>query len=381
MFGKKPIRVLHIVGGMTRGGVETWLMHVLRNIDREKIAFDFFVNTSAPCAYDEEVESFGSEIFRPSTPSSHYGNMRRLHQVIKNNGPYDVIHSHVYTFSGFTLMIAKWAGVPIRIAHSHTSFSAGNNVSVKHLYSTLAKSLINRYSTIGLAASYEAGLSLYGNKWGRDTRYKVMHCALDFSLFQNYLDKKHLREELGIPSDAHVIGHAGSFTVQKNHAFLIDIAEHAIKTDSNVWFLIVGDGKLRPSIQALAENKKIHNRIVFTGQRTDVPNLMTNVMDAFILPSIREGIPLVLMEAQAAGLPCLISDFISKEIDVVSPLINRFSLRQPPDKWARKLLSMCSYELVDQKHALQLIMNSSFNISNCLQSLLDIYRLTSESSR
>ncbi|MFB2971792.1 glycosyltransferase family 1 protein [Aerosakkonema sp. BLCC-F183] len=374
---QSTIRILQVVGGMNRGGIETWLMHVLRNIDRDRFQMDFLVHTTEPCAYDEEVRDLGSRIIscpRASQPLRYGSNFKR---ILRENGSYDIVHSHVQHFNGYVLWLAKQAGVPIRIAHSHNDTSAveAKASPTRKLYLNLTKWLISRYATIGLAASCPSAQSLFGSHWKNEPRWRVLYCGVDLTPFRQSVDRQAIRNKLGIPADAFAIGHVGRFEEQKNHHFILDIASFIAQKDADIRFLLVGDGPLRVQMQEKVDRMNLRDRVILAGVRSDVPQLMLGAMDLFLLPSLHEGLPLVLMEAQAAGLPCILSDVITQEVEVVQPLMQWLSLSQSASVWSEAILTIKNAKpKINQTEAYQLVEQSSFNIHNSLKQLEALYQ-------
>jgi len=315
----KALSVLHVVGGMNRGGVETWLMHVLRHIDRERFQMDFLVHTTQECAYDEEIRALGAKIIPCLHPRRPWIYARNFKRILREDGAYDVVHSHVHHYSGHVLRLAHQAGVPVRIAHSHNDTSALQAKArlLRRSYLALMKRWIARHATVGLAASRRAVADLFGRDWESDPRWRILYYGVDFTPFHADVDPAAVRAELGIPMDAFVVGHVGRFAEQKNHALLVDIATEATKWEPRTPVLLVGDGPLRPDIERQVAQAGLAERVIFAGIRPDVPRIMLGAMDLFLFPSLFEGLPLALVEAQAAGLPCVFSDVVSEEADVV----------------------------------------------------------------
>lgn len=373
---KKPLRILHIVGAMNRGGAETWLMHVLRHIDREQYQMDFLVHTPQPCAYDAEIRDLGSQII----PCLHYSKpwiyAQNFKKVLRDYGPYDVIHSHVHHFSGYSLFLAWQAGVKTRIAHSHSDTSSlqRNASPLRQLYFLIMKQLLNRFTTLGLAASRHAAVALFGTNWENDPRWRILHCGIDLAPFHQAVGSQALRFELGIPADAFVLGHVGRFTREKNHTFLLDIAAEISKSEPKTYLLLVGDGPLRSDIVQKAQQIGLANRVVFTGLRSDVPQLMQGAMDAFVFPSLYEGLPIVLIEAQAAGLPCVVSDTVTEEATIIKDLTWRMSLNEPSSFWANTTLAARNISKSStQTEILAIMERSYFNVLRGVKLLQEVY--------
>jgi glycosyltransferase involved in cell wall biosynthesis len=370
---QKPIRILHVVGGMDTGGVETWLMHVLRKIDRDRYKFDFLTHTTKPCFYDEELRALGCRItpcLHPTRPLCYARNFRR---IMRKHGPYDVVHSHVHHFSGFPLMLAHWAGVPVRIAHSHNDISLKDRGAAvwRRLYLLVSECHIRRHATLGLACSHPAAAALYGCAWERDPRWRVLYYAIDVEPYTRPIDMIGVRDELGIPADAFVVGHVGRFVEQKNHDFLLDIFSEVARREPRARLLLVGDGPLRAAVDHKARRLGLSTKIIFAGVRRDVPRLMSGAMDVFVLPSRHEGLGLVVVEAQAAGLGCLVSDAVPKEADVVPLLVNRLALSQPA-MWAERILAETGRR-IQPEDAWRRVDGSHFNLSQCVSNLAANY--------
>jgi glycosyltransferase involved in cell wall biosynthesis len=372
----RPIRILHVVGGMNRGGIETWLMHILRHLDSDRFKMDFLVHTDKPCAYDDEIRALGSRIIlcpNPSQPWLYTDNFKR---ILRNYGPYDVVHSHVHHFSAYVLLLAKKAGVPVRIAHSHLDSSPLEAKAgwQRRLYLTGMKALIGNYATLGLGCSDVANVDLFGRNWKANSRWHLFYCGIDMTPFREYINTIDVRNELGIPANAFVIGHVGRFQEQKNHHFLLNIFAEVVKREPQAYLLLVGEGPLRQNIEQQALKIGVRDQIIFAGSRSDVPRLMMGAMDAFILPSLSEGLPVVSIETQAACLPCILSDVITEELKQVKPLFQQISLSQPDFVWADAVLAARNIKAkVTQKDCLSILEKSKFNIQHSVKELTKIY--------
>ncbi len=375
LTNQKSIRILHVAHVMNRGGIETWLLDILRQIDRESFQMDFLVHTPQPGAYSEEFRTLGSRIIPCLDLSRPWQYAANFKQILREYGPFDVVHSHVHHFSGYVLRLAKQAGVPIRIAHSHTDTSQllSNKGLYRRFYLALMKWWIARYATTGLACSRQAAVDLFGSAWQSDSRWQLLYCGIDLNLFRDYIDPVAVRSELGIPADAFVIGHVGRFHEQKNHSFLLDIAAEVARREPRMCLLLVGDGSLRRNIEDKIAQMGLTNHVIFAGSRPDVQKLMQGAMDIFLLPSLYEGLPLVLLEAQAAGLSCIFSDVVTEEADVVKPLVRRVSLSQSASKWAEVLLTQRSaVSATTQSEALSVVELSPFNIKISVKQYMNL---------
>lgn len=371
---KRPIRILHVVGGMDIGGVETWLMHVLRRIDRDCYRFDFLTHTTKSCFYDKEIKSFGCRIIPCLHPSRPWQYARNFLRILKEYGPYDVVHSHVHKFSGFTLMLAHCAGVSMRIAHSHSNPLVNDDRARfwRKLYLRSTEWFIRHHATTGLACSGAAATNLFGYDWECDPRWKVLYCGIDFEPFSRNVDKIEIRREFGIAPDAFVLGHVGRLAEPKNHDFLLDIFAEFLRHEPNAYLLLVGDGPLREAVMTKTQRLGLTGKVVFTGARSDVPRLMLGAMDVFVFPSHYEGIPLTLVEAQAAGLPAVISDTISDEVIVVPKLVKSLSLRDGLTIWIQAVIDSASSRKLGSESQ-QLINDSKFNVIHSAAELCNLY--------
>lgn len=371
----KPIRVLHIVGGMVRGGIETWLMHILRHRDADRFAMDFIVHTAEPCPYDDELRQLGGRIHPCLTPLRPWQYARNFARIAAEAGPFDIVHSHVHQFNGFTLRAARQAGVPVRIAHSHVGTMPEDVAPglARRLYGRTMRHLISRHATLGFAASEFAADTLFPAGWASDPRFRLLLYGIDTQPFHAGPDAS-VREELGLPGDAFVVCHIGRFEEQKNHAFLVEIAQELIALEPRTHFLLIGGGALRGAIEQRVRDLGLIERVHFAGLRPDVPRVLRSAADAFVLPSLCEGLGIVLIEAQAAGRPCVITDSIPHEVGVVPDLIVRRSLAEPASAWAASLLALHRHPpAVTPAEALAAVERSPFTIRRSVAELQSAY--------
>jgi glycosyltransferase involved in cell wall biosynthesis len=372
-----PTRILHVVGGMNvggqnRGGVQSWLMNVLRRIDRDRFRFDFLVHTDQACADEDEIVALGGRII--PCPKSwnllHY--MARLKKIMAAR-EHSIVHSHVLHFSGCVLRQAARAGVPVRIAHSHNTDDRWSASIHGMTYRWLMRRWIRRYSTLRVACSVNAAGFLFGSHWKEDPHSRVLYCGVDLDQFRKSRGRRELLESVGIPFTSKVVGHVGRLDPQKNHDLLLEIAGLVTRVRPDTYFLLVGDGPLRGEIQARIESRGLGSRVKLLGARADVPDLMLGAFDLFVLPSHYEGLGLVLLEAQASGLHSLVSHPIPREVDVIPKLIHRISLEAPPSIWAEKLVALLGAERADSSDSLDAMKRSPFTIQASVQALEHTY--------
>jgi len=375
-LGQRPIRILHLLKAMDRGGVETWLMNVLRSIDREQFQMDFVVESSHPAPYDNEARALGSKVIPCANPRQPWRYAPIFRQILRENGPYDIVHSHGRHYSGFILWLAQQQGVPVRIAHGHNDTYAPQAYRgvVRPFYLTATKRWIGRYRTVGVACSEKAAVDMFSLRWKTDPTCRILYCGVDLAPFADSVNSAEVRAEFNIPKDAFVIGNVGRLTPQKNHPFLIEIAAAVAKCEPNMRVLLVGVGALRAEIEEQATRLGIADRVIFAGSRTDVPRLLRGAIDVFLFPSLFEGLGLALIEAQAAGLPCIISDVVPHEADVVKPLIQRLSLASPASVWADSVLATRNVQsVVQRQEALAIVEGSPFSIEDSCRQLARLY--------
>lgn len=372
--GKRTIRVLHVVAAMNRGGTETWLLDLLSRTDPTRFHHDVLVHVNKAAAMDQAVRDTGASLIQapPSGRPWRYGaNLRR---VIEQHGPYDVIHAHLHHFSGLVLRSAARAGVPVRIAHSHsdTRWLDGRANQARRFYLRLAEHWIRRYATHCLAVSRPAAASLFGQSWESDRRVSVVYCGIALERFSKLNSTcAAFRQSFGIPPEARVFAHVGRFVQPKNHVFLVEIFRRIAQLEPNAWFVLIGDGPLRPLIEGWVECAGIAPRTLFLGMRNDVPQLLGGVVDLLLLPSLWEGLPITLIESQAAGVPALYSDAITAEAEELPYLLRRVSLRKSAAEWAVEAVSVAKSPRPDAGR--DRMTCSRFDIRACVATLGEIY--------
>ncbi|MFO0970292.1 MAG: glycosyltransferase family 1 protein [Gemmataceae bacterium] len=337
-IGTRPIHILQVLFDLNRGGSETWLMHVLRHADPDRFRMDFLLHTEEKGAYEEEVIQRGCKIFRCPRPVKFWSYGRAFRRILRENGPYDVLHSHV-TYQGIVARLAYKENVPTRIMHSHNDRVAFLGAGwLRPLIISWTNRWVHRYATHGLACSERAATALFGEKWRSDPRWQILYCGIDVTPFEQTYSKEQVRTELGIPANALVIGHIGRFHVQKNHAFLLEIAAALVRKDPSARVILVGGGELENQIRSAVIERGLADHVCLLGVRPDVPRILKAVVDVAVLPSRYEGLPLVALEAQAAGVPIVVSSNITSELDFCPELVARLSLDDSADVWATEIL-------------------------------------------
>ncbi len=330
----EPIRVLNMFTIMNRGGAETMVMNYYRRLDKSKIQFDFLVHREERGAYEDEIEAMGGRIYRmiPIYPQNFGKYKKMLREFFTQHREYRIIHSHMSELGYFAFREAKAQGVPVRICHAH---NAPHGWDLKMVMRNYFKRRMMPYITHMFVCGEESGDWLFGSE-NRD-RFVQMNNAIDAERFR-YSPKieKELRIELGIEKKF-VIGHVGRFYSQKNHKFLLEIFQAILKRRPESILILIGDGELKEEVEKEAVRKGIRNHIKFLGVRSDIDRIM-QCLDAFVFPSLFEGLGIVLIEAQAAGVRCYTSkDVVPKEAKVTS-LLEYLDLKSSADSWAEDIL-------------------------------------------
>jgi glycosyltransferase involved in cell wall biosynthesis len=334
-----PIRVVHVLGGLNCGGAENVIMNWYRQIDTGKIQFDFAVHAQTECYFDREVVARGGRILRLPNPSSAGFRQfnRSFRELLNTSGPYAAVHSHVAHFSGSVLRVANRAGVPIRIAHSHTVNDGRGKGWPRRMYRAAMKALLVRHGTHLLGCSQAACDALYGQAGGG--RIRVVPNAIALDAYEGAAARRaETRIQLGIAAGTTLMGHVGRFVAVKNHRFLAQVFAGLTRLDPQARLVLIGEGELHPELRCLFEAVGVADRVQHLGVRSDVPALLA-AMDVFVFPSLYEGLGLALIEAQAAGTPALASDTIPPEADLKLGLVRFLSLQAEPEDWAAAAVS------------------------------------------
>ena len=352
----EPIRVAHIIGKWVGGGVEAVVMNYYRHIDRTKIQFDFICdNDSTNIPYDE-IKKLGGKVILIPPYQKVFKYHKELKKILKD-GKYQIVHSHINTLSVFSLYAAKCAGVPVRIAHSHST--TNKKEWKKNLLKQVLRPFSKLFATEYMCCSELAGRWLFGNKTYDQDKVYLLNNAIDLDKFA-YDEKvrKIKRKEFGIKDDTLVIGHIGRFVEQKNHRFLIDIFSEVHKKNNNSILLLVGQGPLMNEIKEKVNNLGLTDSVIFAGQRNDA-NELYQAMDVFVLPSLYEGLPVVGVEAQAAGLLCVLSDDMTKETKILNTTVF-LSISSSINKWMKIILKQSNK--IKRDKITNLIIDNGFNI-------------------
>ena len=375
----EQVHVLVLDTVMDRGGAEAMIMNYMRNINRDIIKFDFLTNRDYRAAYEDEIESLGGKVYHmcPMYPGKFHRYKKEVREFLKEHPEYKIIHSNLEERSYLSLKVAKKMGVPVRISHSHNRPLGINPKLIVRYY---FRFMLKFYNTHMFACGEEAGDWLYGKK--NRSNVTIMNNAVDANQYRyNPEVSKEMKKQLGIEGKK-VIGHVGRFFPQKNHDFLIDIFNEIHKKDKDTVLLLVGGGELddalKNQIKEKVRNLGLEDAVEFLGVREDVDRIV-QTFDVFLLPSLFEGLPVTMVEAQAAGLPCVISDKVPIQCDLTGN-VWVVPLEESPEKWADVVLDKANN--FEKRDTYQQIADAGFDIKSQAKWLEEFYvKVLEESNR
>lgn len=358
------MRILMVVHEMNRGGLENFIMNLYRTIDRERVQFDFISHVEKKCAFDDEIISLGGKIYHSPDYRvfNHFQYIKWWNDFFKEHKEYKIIHSNLDTTANIHLRVAKKYGL-ITIAHSHNT---ENGRGLKNIVKKTLKIGFNNCCDYKFACSDAAAIFLFGKK--SKEAYVIKNGIITENFTYNPKIRSELRKEFLIPDNDIVIGTVGRIDKNKNQAFIIDILKNLNDKKINTTFVLAGDGPDKKSIIAKAKSTEINNKVLMLGVRKDI-NRILQVFDVFILPSFHEGLPVSAVEAQAAGLKCVLSDSITKETDA-SGLVKFIGLDKGAEYWADCIADFLPYE---RKDTSELIVKAGYDIENTSKWLSDFY--------
>lgn len=324
---------------MDTGGAETVFMKYYRALDRSRYQLDFCVSSDIPGFYDDEIKSLGGNIVHTvkKSKAGPIASFKRLVQIARDGGYCCAIRSSQHSLSCLDLLAMRFAGVPKTIFRSSNTGTV-SNTKKEALLHNLFKPLVKIAATDYAAPSTEAGVYMFGESSVSGSRFHLMRNALNLEDYAyDRMVRSDLRFEMGIPEDAFVVGHVGRFNQQKNHLFLLEVFAKIAKRRHDAVLLLVGKGETRRAVEERVARLGLTDRVVFAGVRSDVCRLYS-AMDVFVFPSVYEGLPNVIVEAQANGLPCVISDSITREVGICGNVVF-IGLDNGLDKWVDNALS------------------------------------------
>ena len=362
------LRVLHSVSNMGRAGIETMLMNYYREMDRSRIQFDFLANKPVPGEYDEEIRRLGGRVFvSPGLNPLHFPRYRRyMAELLRDNPDIRIVHAHNEAMGYYALQSARDAGIRIRIAHAHNTRIIRD---YKYPLKMVCKQLLPGAATDYWSCGRDAGIYYYGEKrW--NTSGFILHNAIDVERFGFRPEvRERKRRQQGLEK-CFVIGHVGRFNVQKNHSRLLDIFAAVARDIPEARLVLIGTGELEQAMKEKARSLGILDRTIMPGQMADV-SAWYQAMDCFVLPSLFEGLPVVGIEAQAAGLPCVFSDRVTDEV-LLSPEARRISLDTDDAEWARQIAAARQPE-TNRLQGKETVRRAGYDIHTEARKLQEIY--------
>jgi glycosyltransferase involved in cell wall biosynthesis len=371
----RPIRILNVVGRMDRGGIETLIMNIYRNIDKEQIHFDFLAHYNKKDAdYNEEIKNLGGKIFEmpqiKTTTKANYHMIFKYRKALKKffveHQEYQIIHIHMTNTASILIPIAKkYGNVKVVISHSHLTRAKEGLIGIITNY---LQRKIEKEATDYFACSLEAAKWFYSENLINKGKVKIVNNGIDSSKFKYSLTiRDEIRNKFNL-NDKFVIGHVGRFFPQKNHKFIIDIFEQLLTKNKKSILILIGEGTLMNDIKKYVRTKGISENVLFLGNRSDV-HLMMQSMDVFLMPSLFEGLPVVGVEAQASGLPCVFSDSITREVDITNTS-SFVSLNSSLSNWVDAVLK---YKDFDRKNTENTIIANGYDIKKISSDLQNYY--------
>ncbi len=368
----EPIRILNLFTIMNRGGAETMVMNYYRKIDKSKVQFDFLVHRQERGAYDDEIEALGGRIYRmcPIYPQNFKKYKKMLKEFFSQHTEYKILHSHMSELGYFAFKEAQKHGINVKICHAHNAPYIKNETSIeriKHIMRDYFKLRIKKYTDYMFVCSESAGNWLFGEK--NKSKFIMMNNAIDAEKFKFSPDTvKEIRQKLSL-NDEFVVLNVGRFNAQKNHSFIIDIFNEIQKMHTNSKLLLAGNGDLESEIRQKVLNLGLENNVIFLGIRDDIHNIL-NASNIFLFPSLYEGLPVTMVEAQSSGIHCFISKNISKQC-ILGNNVTALSLNSNAKHWASEILKYKDgYQRVDQY---QNIVDKGFDISANAKWLEEFY--------
>lgn len=363
------MRVLQVIGSMDCGGAETFIMNLYRQIDKSEVQFDFVVHTSSDMYYQDEIYALGGKIYRaPRFTGINYRAYKAWWRAFFSKHPeYQVVHGHIGSSASIYLGIARKFG-RYTIAHSHATHRRG--ISLERLEFALLTHSTRHIANYFMACSRQAGIDRYGQRVVNSNHFKVIKNGIDS---RRYAFNSHIRQEVRaaqqITDDVLVIGHVGRFAPEKNHKKVLSVFKvfHQMYPNSVLW--LFGTGPLEEKVKFEANDLGLHDAVYFKGLTSEV-NRQMQAMDAFLFPSFYEGLGIALVEAQAAGLGCVVSNTIQDEADIKAQLIEKLDLNASDNTWSQALERAVCIPRKDTSHA---VIAAGFDIATVARDLKDFY--------
>jgi len=363
----EPVRVLQVVTQMNRAGLECRLMDIYRKIDRNRVQFDFYTCAKNKGYFDDEIVSLGGRIYYndPLSILTMYRIPSILKSFLLNRSEYQIVHCHLNQWCSWVLKGAYEADIKVRIAHSRTSLQTR---TFRNMIKNCIKISVNKYATHRFAVSKKAGEWLFGKSAMKKGKVDIWPNAIDCTKYiYNQNMRRRIRDELDL-GDAYTIIHVGNLRPEKNHSFLIRVFAELNKQHSNSKLVLVGNVSADSEYHKLATQLEISKNVLFLGSRSNVPELL-QAGDVFVFPSFYEGFPGAILEAQAAGLPCIISDTITAEV-CATPLVKQMSLGLSTEVWAAEILKQ-QYTIRENMYSC--LVKAGYDIDTLAKKMTEFY--------
>lgn len=360
------MRILHVIGSLDMGGSQMFVLNLYHHIDRSKIQFDFVVREGKNYFLEDKVRELGGKIYKlPTLKFTNYLTyVSAWKKFFKEHPEYKIVHGHIRSTAAIYLKIAKNFGLKT-ISHSH---STRNNSGISAFVKAVLQYPIRFVADYFFACSKDAGEWLFGKKITHQANFFVVPNAIDTAQFAyNPATRSEMRQKLNVKNNF-IVGHVGRLDVPKNHTFLLKIFAEVYKQNPQASLLLVGDGPLKEDLVKQTEQLNIQKAVLFCGNQSAAPYYQA--MDVFVFPSLYEGLGISIIEAQTAGLPCIVSNHLPQEIDLQGGLIARVDLKETPQHWAEKILCTASKPRMSQQSA---AIAKGFDITEATRWLTNFY--------
>ena len=365
------IRILHIYNIMNMGGAENFIMNVYRNINREKYCFYFLCLSRDKGIFDKEIKELGGKIlyFDNYNKKNFLKTILEFKKILIYNR-IDVVHLPIHFYSGVFCISAHLAHIKRVIVHAHSASDNRNNIFNK-IYRIIMRNIINKYATDKIACGKAAGKYLFG----KNKKFEIMYNGINLkrALLVNEKQVKNIKEKLNINSNTIIIGHIGRFVSLKNHKFFIRLAEALKQKQVNFIFLLIGDGEERGNLEELISEKKLNSYFHFLGIQQDIP-LYASTFNVMVMPSLYEGFPITIIESLACGIPCLLSDTITKEVSVIEDIVCFRNLNDNIELWCNDIIKLSRIKK-NKTNCIKILEKKGFSVISIVKRLEKLYEI------
>lgn len=366
------MRILQVPGGLDVGGTETWLLSLDQTLPFASEDVDYLVFDDREYRYSDTLKRRGRRVLVCRLGLDPVGFFWRVLRLLRDE-KYDVVHAHTYLFAGVMMLAARLARVPVRVTHAHTHFEIRNR-RFYALYTHAMREAIERNATNGFAVSEAAAGDLFGSDWQTDSRWRVLRCGIDLGRFGKVTRAEALGA-LGLPSSSRNYVHVARLVPEKNQLFLLDVFARILTDDPNARLLIAGDGPLRNVLEERARSIGISRAVSFLGIRNDIP-LVLAASDCFLLPSLREGLPLSVIEGQVAGVPCIVSEAVTPSARLDTRTLEIVELQKGISCWSARAAIAAASPKVESSLLKRIASEKGFSVESAAQILINTYKET-----